>query len=49
MAESIEMQCGIWTQVGSRKHVLGRVHTGATWQIALNRCVAGMRPVVKLL
>jgi len=49
-AELIEMPFGTWTQVGTRKHVLGRGHTGATWQIPLNRpCVAVMRPVVKLL
>jgi len=35
-----------------RKHVLGGVHTGATWRIPLllNRpYAAAMRPVVKLL
>jgi len=30
MAEPTEMLFGIWTGVGSRKHVLGGVHTGAT-------------------
>jgi len=30
--------------VGSRKHVLGGVHTGITWRIPLNRsCAAAMR------
>jgi len=49
-AEPIEMPFGIWTWVDSRKHVLGEVSTGATWQIQLNRpCAAAMRPVVKLL
>jgi len=33
MAEPIEMPFGLWTQMGARKHLLGRVHTGATWQI----------------
>jgi len=36
--------------MGPRKHVLGEVHTDATWRIPLNcPCVAAMRPVVKLL
>ena len=49
-AEPIEMPFGIWTQVGTGKHVLGGVHTSATWQIPLNRQrAAAMRPVVKLL
>jgi len=31
-------------------NVLGGVHTGAMWQLPLNRpCMAAMRPVVKLL
>jgi len=48
MAEPIEMPFEIWTWVGPSKHVVGEVHTGATWQIPLNRsCVAVMRPVVK--
>ena len=36
-AEPIEMPFWLWTQVGPRKHVLGGVHTGATWRIPLNR------------
>jgi len=48
--EPIEMPFGIWTRVGPPKHVLGGVHSGATWRIPLNRpCAAVMRPVVKLL
>jgi len=31
MAEQIEMLFGIWTRAGPRKHVLGGMHTGATW------------------
>jgi len=34
-AESIEMLFGLWTRVGSRKHVLGGLHIGATWWIWL--------------
>jgi len=30
-AEPIEMPFGVWTQVGSTKHVLGGVLTGTTW------------------
>ena len=45
MAEPIEMPFGLWTRVGTRKHVLGKVYTGATWPIRLNRlCAAAMRP-----
>ena len=40
MAECIEMPFGLWIQVGPRKHVLGAVHTGATWRIPLNRLFA---------
>jgi len=29
-AELIEMQFGVWTQVGPRKHLLDGVYTGAT-------------------
>jgi len=36
MAELIEMPFGLWTWVSPRKHVLGWVHTGATWRIPLN-------------
>jgi len=36
---------GLWTWVSQRKHVLGGLHTGATWRILLNRpCAAVMRP-----
>jgi len=50
MAESTEMLFVDLDLDGPRKHVLGGVHTGATWRIPLNRlCVAAMRPVVKLL
>ena len=46
----IEQPFGIWTRMGPRKHVLGGVHTGATWRMPLNHpCVAAMWPVVKLL
>ena len=50
MAKLIEMPFGLSTRVGLRDHVLGGVHTGATWRIPLN-CpyAAAMRPVVKLL
>jgi len=49
-AQPIVMPFGIWTRVGPRKHVLGAVHTGATWRIPPNRpCAAAMRPVVNLL
>jgi len=48
--ELIEMSFETWTWVGPRKHVLARVHTGATWRIPLNRpCAAAMRPVLKIL
>jgi len=48
-AEPIEVPFGIWTQVGPRDYVLGRLLTGATWRILLNRPrAAAMRPVVKL-
>jgi len=36
MAEAVEMSFGLWTRVGPRKHVLDRVHIGATWRIRLN-------------
>jgi len=50
MAELIEVLFRIWTRVDHRKHVLGGVHTGATWRIPLNRpCAAAMWPIVKLL
>jgi len=49
-AELIEMPFGLWTLAGPRKHVLGEVHTDATWQTPLNRpCAAAMRSIVKLL
>jgi len=49
-AEPVEMPFGVWTRVGPRKHVLDGVHIGATWRLRLNRrCVAAMRPYVKLL
>ena len=49
MAEPIEMPFGVWTSVGSRKHVLKGVHIGTTWRIRLN-CpnAAAMQPLVKL-
>jgi len=50
MAEPVKMPFGLWTPVIPRKHVLGGVHTGATWRIPLNLpCVAVMRLFVKLL
>ena len=42
-AERIEMPFGSWTPVSPMKHVLGGVHTGATWRIPLNRPRAAMR------
>jgi len=38
-AEPIEMHFGLWTLVGSGKHVLhgGTLHISATWRIRLNR------------
>jgi len=46
MAEPIEVQFGMWTRMGPRKHVLD----GVTRRIRLNRqCAAAMRPYVKLL
>ena len=33
-AEPVEMQFGVWTRVGPRKHGVG---IGATWRIRLNR------------
>jgi len=49
MAEPINMLFRLWTRVGPRKHVLGGVHTGATWRISLNRpCVAAMRHVYQI-
>jgi len=45
MAEQIEMPFGLRVWVGPRKHLLGGVHSGATWQIPLNRpCVAAVWP-----
>ena len=45
MSEPIETPFGLWTRVGLRNHVLGGVHTGATWRIPLNRPrVEAMRP-----
>jgi len=42
-AEPIEMLLGICTQVARslRKHVIGGVHTGATWRIPLNHPCGG--------
>ena len=36
-AEPIEITFGMWTLVGTRKHVLDGVHIGDTWRIRLNR------------
>jgi len=48
--EPIEMPFWIGSQMGPRKPVLGRVHTGATCWIPLNHpYAAAMRPYVKLL
>jgi len=41
MAELIEMPFGFRIRVGPRKHVLGGVHTGATWRIQFNRLCGG--------
>jgi len=47
--ESIEMSFGLWTRVGPTKPALGRVHTGATWRIPLNRLyAAAMRPYCQI-
>jgi len=44
MAEPIEMSFGLWTQLGTRKHVLHGVHIGATQRIRLNRpCAAALQ------
>jgi len=44
-AELIEMPLGLRIREGPKKHVLGEVHTGATWRIQLNRpCAVAMRP-----
>jgi len=44
MALAIDMPFGLSTQVGQRMHILGGVHTGASWRIPLNRsCAAAMR------
>jgi len=37
IAEPIKMSFGFWTWVGPRKHVLGRVYTGSTMRIPLDR------------
>ena len=47
-AEPIDMPFAAWARVGPKKHVLGGVHTVATWRILLDRpYAAAMRPVVK--
>jgi len=47
--ELIEMPFGLWTRVGPSKHVLGGVHTGATWRIPLNcPCAAAMQPFCEI-
>jgi len=46
-AEPIEKLFMIWTRVGPRKHVLGAVHTGATWREP--SVCGGDAPVVKIL
>jgi len=49
MAEPIEMPLWMMSEVNSRKHVLDRVHIGATWQIRLNHpCVAAMQPFCQI-
>jgi len=50
MAKSTEMPFGLWTPVGPRQHVLGEVHTGATWRLPLNHpCAVAMGIFIKLL
>ena len=51
MAEPIEILCELFTRMGPRKHVLGVVHTGATWQMPLYRpcAVAVMRPFCQII
>jgi len=45
MAEQIKMPFGMQIRVSPGKHVLGSVHTGATWRILLNDPFAAtMRP-----
>ena len=45
----IKTPFGLWTRVDPRKHVLGGVHTSATWWILLNRpCAAAMRPFCQI-
>ena len=49
MAKPIEMSFGLWTRVGTRKHALGWMHTGATWRKPLYRpCVAAIRPFCQI-
>jgi len=44
MAEAVDLPFGLSTQVGQRMHILGGVHTGASWRIPLNRsCAEAMR------
>ena len=48
--EPIEMQFGLWTLVGRRKHVLHDGHIDTTWRVQLNHpCVMAMWPYIKLL
>jgi len=51
MAEPLEMQFGLWSQVDRRKHAcITWEHIGTIWRIQLNRpCAAAMRPYVKSL
>jgi len=49
MAEPTDMSFRLWTRLGPRKHVLGGVHSGATWRIQLNSpCAAAMRPFCQI-
>jgi len=42
MVEPLEISFRLWTRVGAKKHVLGGVHSGATWRIPLNGTYAAI-------
>jgi len=49
MAEPIKLWFGLWSRLGPRKHAVGGVHIGATWQVPLNRTYAvTMRPFCQI-
>ena len=46
---ALPMEMPFWTSVGPTKHVLGGVHSGATWRIQMNRaCAAAVWPVPRV-